>query len=422
MTCKMTSRERVRRLLAREQVDRIPNGLGATINTGMHVLAYNKLKRILEIHDSNTRMMSFEANALFDLSVLEAIEADMITLGLKINPARFWTPGYEEDWKIVDIWNEPFLIPKDWDIARDDDGVTWMDSFKWDVFNFNVPSQEVNCRLKCPSEGYHFDPVYLDGFVPLENPAPDDYHPPLDYPDEWLRNLEESARWLFENTEYSIVCDEMINDLQLAPGGLETWWRYMIKEPQIVHEFLSKACEAGLSQLKLLDQAVGKYTDMLMIAHDFGDLRGVQIGPDRWREIYKPHYKRLFTEWHKITNMKISMHSCGSIVDILPDLIECGLDVVNPVQVSARGMDPEILKREFGDQIIFYGGSFDAVSIPVHTSPEEVYEQVKQNIEILSRGGGYIFSGVHNIQWNVPDSHLKAIMKAFRDARSAQKQ
>jgi len=414
----ITSRERVRRLLACEEIDLIPNGLGAAINTGMHVLAYNKLKRILEIHDSNTRMMSFEANALFDLAVLEAIEADMICLGVKINPARFWAPGHEEDWKVAEIWNKRFLIPKEWDIARDEEGATWLDGFKWDMFNFNVPLKKANCRLKCPSEGYHFDPVCPDNVVLLENPSPDEYHPPLDYPDEWLRNLEESARWLFENTEYSIVCDEMINDLQLAPGGLETWWRYMIKEPQIVHEFLSKACEAGLGQLKLLDQAVGKYTDMLMIAHDFGDLRGVQIGPDRWREIYKSHYKRLFTEWHKITNMKISMHSCGSIIDILPDLIECGLDVINPVQISARGMDPEILKQKFGDQIIFYGGSFDAVSIPVNTHPEEVYERVKQNIEILSRGGGYIFAGVHNIQWNVPESHLKAIMDAFRDARS----
>jgi uroporphyrinogen decarboxylase len=116
--------------------------------------------------------------------------------------------------------------------------------------------------------------------------------------------------------------------------------------------------------------------------------------------------------------MKSSMHSCGSIVDILPDLIECGLDIINPVQVSARGMNPEILKKEFGDKIIFYGGSFDAVSLPVSTSPESVYEQVKRNIEILSRGGGYIFSGVHNIQGNVPGSHLKAILEAFRDVRS----
>jgi len=414
----LTSRERVRKLLAREKIDRIPNGLGASINTGMHMLAYNKLKKILGINNSVTRMMSFEANALFDLPVLEAIEADMIPLGLKINPARFWVPEHKEDWKVAEIWNEKFMIPKRWNVTKDEQGVTWLDGFKWDTFNFNVPLQEAGCRLKCPFEGYHFDPVYLDNFVPLANPTPDEYHPPYDYLDEWLRTLEESARWLFENTEYSIVCDEMINDLQVAAGGAEVWWMRMITEPQGVHAFLAKACEAGLSQLKLLDQAVGKYADMLMIAHDFGDLRGVQIGPERWREIYKPHYKRLFTEWHKITKMKVSLHSCGSIRDILPDLIECGVDVINPVQVSARGMNPEELKREFGGKIIFYGGSFDAVGMPVTTPAEVVYEQVRRNIEILSRGGGYIFSGVHNIQWNVPESHLKAVMEAFRDARS----
>jgi uroporphyrinogen decarboxylase len=94
------------------------------------------------------------------------------------------------------------------------------------------------------------------------------------------------------------------------------------------------------------------------------------------------------------------------------------LDIINPVQLSARGMDPEILKQKVGDQIIFYGGSFDAVSMPITTPSEEVYAQVKRNIEILSEGGGYIFSGVHNIQCNVPESHIKAILEAFRDCRT----
>ena len=154
------------------------------------------------------------------------------------------------------------MIPKEWDFVNDDDGVTWMDGFQWDVFNFNVPSRQITCRLKCPAEGYYFDPVPIDNYKPLNHASPDEYHPPHDYPDEWLRNLEASARWLYENTDYAIVCGEMINDLQVAPGGPEAWWMRMITEPQAVHEFLEKACEAGISQLKLLDQALGKYTDI----------------------------------------------------------------------------------------------------------------------------------------------------------------
>ena len=405
-------------MLAGGVPDRIPNGLGATINTGMHLLAYEKLKSLLGVDAGPTRIMSFEMNALFDLEAIEALEGDMIILGLKINPARFYLPGSESDWKPVRLWDREFLLPVQWDVQRDPDGTTWIDGFRWDAVDWNVPLDRPGCRLKCPPGGFYFDPVPLPGQVPLSDPTPDQYHPPYGYSDEWLRQLEESARWLFQNTEYSIVCGEMINDFQLAPGGLDSWWMRLVMEPQAVHEFLAKACEAAVSQLRLLDQAVGSYADMLMIAQDFGDLRGVQIGPELWREIYKPHFRRLFEEWHRITDMKASMHSCGSIVDILPDLAECGLEVINPVQVSARGMEPERLKQMVGDRLIFYGGSYDAVAVPVDTPAEAVYEQVRKNIQALSRDGGYLFAGVHNLQGNLPPEHLEALLRAYRDCRS----
>lgn len=397
----MTSRERVRRVLAGGVPDRIPNGLGATLNTGLHVLAYDRLREMLGLCSGPARIMSFEANALFDWPMSECLEVDMVSLGLKINPARFWGPGHEADWKLVGLWGGQYLSPREWEIIEDTDGTTWIDGFRWDPFTFNVPLEHPGCRLKCPAGGQYFDPVPLAGIEPPPNPSPRDYRPPRGYTDERLRQLEESARWLYENTQYAVVCDEMINDFQLTPGGLENWWTRLITEPQVAHEFLDMACEAALSQLRLLDQAVGRYTEMLMIAQDFGDLRGVTIGPELWREIYKPHFHRLFQEWRRITQMKVSLHSCGSIVDILGDLADCGLQVINPVQVSARGMEPAALKERYGGGIVFYGGSYDAVSNPVDTPAEVVYDRVRANIAALSESGGYIFAGVHNIQGNV---------------------
>jgi uroporphyrinogen decarboxylase len=346
----------------------------------------------------------------------------MVSLGIKITPARYWGPGSDVEWKEAVIWGRKFRIPKQWEISTDAEGVTWLDGLCWDFQNFNVPVNRPNSRLKCPRNGYYFDPVSLHHLTEYSSnegrdPTPDDYDPPDDYTDEWLRAIEDSARWLFENTDYSIVCDEMINDLQLAPGGLDRWWMRLVTEPAVAHEFLDKACEAGLRQLRMLDQAVGKYADMNMIAHDFGDLRGVTIGPELWREIYKPHYKRLFGEWKRITKMKVSMHSCGSIADILEDLVECGLDIINPVQLSAHGMDLELLKQRLGRRLIFYGGSYDAVVMSRQMPEEEVYETVKKNILTLNRDGGYLFAAVHNIQWDVPDCHLRAILAAFRDSR-----
>ncbi len=191
----------------------------------------------------------------------------------------------------------------------------------------------------------------------------------------------------------------------------------MVVEPEACHEFLDKAVDAGLAHLRQLDQAVGKYCDILGIADDMGDTRGITVGPDLWRKIYKPHYKRLFTEWHKITKMKVNLHSCGSMTEILGDLVECGVDIYNPVQISANNMAPETLKKRFGKNLIFYGGVYDAVKLSGEKSPDIVYEAVKANIRTFSRGGGYIFAGVHNLPPDMPEAHLAAMLRAYRDSR-----
>ena len=205
--------------------------------------------------------------------------------------------------------------------------------------------------------------------------------------------------------------------MQVQPEGLANWYFRIIEDPDSAHEILDKACDAGLKMLRQLDQAVGKYVDVVCIAHDFGDMRGVMIGAEKWREIYKPHYAKLFGEWRKITRMKSNLHSCGAISEIIGDLVECGLDILNPVQLSAAGMNAADLKQKYGDSLVFYGGSFDAVSTPASCSAEEVYELTKQNIREMAKNGGYLFSGVHNITGDVPEEHLAAVLRAYHDCR-----
>ena len=397
----MTSRERMKKFLANEKVDRIPNGLGGCETAGLHNLAYEKLKNILGVTDRKNRICTFMTNAIFEPSVLKAMEGDIILLGTRMCPSRFWGPEADHEWKDLDIWNTTIQVAQAWNFRKDPDGTYW-----W------------NDWAKCPPGGIYFDapvPSKIGLSFDDHKPSPNDFNPGHELPENFLRRLEEDARWLYENTDYCISCGEMIHDLQLAPGGIQSWWMRMMEEPDACHEFLDKACDAGIAHLKQLDQAVGKYCDILMIAHDIGDVRGVTAGPGLWREIYKPHYKRLFTEWHKLTNMKVSLHCCGSVSDILGDLIECGLDIFNPVQISADRMNPAKLKKDFGDKLIFYGGCFDSVLYPSTTPDEIVYESVKKNIEILSEDGGYIFAGVHNLPGDMPESHLMAMLKAYQD-------
>lgn len=402
----MTSRERIRYALTRQKVDRIPNGLGGCEATGLHVKAYEKLKRILGVNDSQNRMYTFMANAVVEPRVLDAMNGDIIILNSWLCPVPLWGKYSKNMWKNQDLWGEKYQVPIDWAFRTDKDGTIW-----WENYN-----------LKCPPGGIYFDAVpddYAKTLHRLEKPLmPDDYNPPHDIPDDTLRSMQEAARWLYENTDYSICCGECVTDLQMKPGGMINWWMRLLDEPEVVHEFLHKACEAGISQMKLVNQAVGKYCDMILLSDDFGNKEGVMIGPDLWRDIYKPHYKRLYSEYHMITDMKLNFHTCGSVYDILGDLIECGVDILNPVQISAKNMEPQKLKNEFGDRLIFYGGCFDPAITPPPTSPEIVYETVKRNIKIFSQGGGYIFAGEHNIPGDTPISHLKAIMNAYNDCCS----
>lgn len=398
----MTPRERMRAFLDGKPVDRIPNGLGGTELTGMHNVVYHRLKKLFGVNDCRNRLASRFNHAVVEPSVLEAMEGDIIFLGVGYCPSRLWGPAADKEWKPLRMWDIDLLAPRDMDYREDPDGTWWCDN------------------LKCPPGGLYFDaPAGLmarKGLDDLDNPSSCDYHPTHEIPDPLLARLADDACWLFENTPYSISCGEdfMLN-LQGKHGGLESWWMRMVTEPDACHEFLDKTVDAALDQLRQLDQAIGKYCDMLTITDDMADMNGVTIGPELWRAIYKPHYQRLFGEWHKITRMKLNFHSCGSVAQILDDLVECGVDVLCPVQISAKNMAPASLKKRFGDRLIFYGGAFDAVDLPATTSPDKVYETVKSNIRTFSRNGGYIFAGVHNLPGDLPESHVRAMLDAYHD-------
>ena len=398
----MTSRERVRKLLARQPVDRLPNGLGGCETAGLHSVAYHKLKRILGVNDPANRICTFMCNAIFEPPVLKALGGDVILLGSpRMCPSRFWGPNAASEWKPLSLWGTELQVPKQWQFRQEADGACW-----WDE------------RFLCPAGGFFFDPPAppaVESYFEQQEFPSLHFQPTHEISETLLRRLEEDAKWLYENTDYAIFCGETIQDLQLFPGGLQSWWMRMVEEPAACHDFLGQAVETSLAQLRQLDQAVGKYCETLLIADDMGDTRGVTIGPELWRKIYKPHYQRLFGEWHKISDLKVNLHCCGSISEILGDLIECGVDLYNPVQISANDMSPKALKEKFGNKIIFYGGVYDAVLLGRESSDEAVYEAVKANIRTFSRGGGYLFAGVHNLPPEMSEGHLKAMLQAYQD-------
>jgi len=397
----MNSRQRVQTVLQRKVPDRIPCGLGGCETAGLHVLAYEKLQSVLGVDKKPPRLNTFMSNAVFEMDVLDKLEADILLVDShRMCKASLRGADYESQWKEQTLWGRTLKVAKS-DVfeTRSDGTVVW----------------KTGRDLVCPPGSFFFDaPEVTDLTADFSYVDPENYNPPHSLGEEFLRNLEELTKKLYNETEYSLCLGETITDLQIAPGGAIGSMVLMMEEPEVMKAFLQKSLESALAQLVELDQAVGKYVDILSIAHDFGDNKCVTIGDGLWREIYKPFYMELFTRWGQITSMKSNFHSCGSIYSILGDLVECGLDIYNPVQLSATDMEASKLKNEFGDKLIFWGGAYDS---QLFVNDESVYKSVADTIRVLGKDGGYIFAGVHNLTPEIPESHLSEMIYAWRDVR-----
>ena len=409
----MTSRERVRAVLNGQTPDYAPNGLGGCETAGMHVLAYYKLLEALElpVESEPPKICTFMTNAVFEIDAIKKMRGDIILLASPRMCKSFYRNNKNNNsslWKEQILWDKKFMIPaRDIFTQKTDGSVVW----------------ETAGNSICPKGGYFFDWLHSENFyddfdIDKINGILSNYHPPHELSEELLRDLENSAKFLYEETDLSICLGETITDLQIQPGGMTSWLILLKERPEIMREFLDRSVRSALSQLKQLNQAVGKYIDILSVANDFGDNRDVLIGADLWREIYKQPYLDLFGGWKKITGpsgMKINFHTCGSVYNIMQDLIDCGVDIINPVQISADNMQAEKIKSKFGDKIILWGGAYDPQLFDISESYGEVYKKVSDNINILKKNGGFIFSGVHNLPPEMPKTHIAAMLDAWSD-------
>jgi uroporphyrinogen-III decarboxylase len=186
-----------------------------------------------------------------------------------------------------------------------------------------------------------------------------------------------------------------------------------------VYEVFRRQCEIGLANLAKIYDAVGDRVDAVFITGtDFGAQHGPFISPRAYRRLYQPFHRQVNDWVHKHTPWKTFIHSCGSVAALLPDIVEAGFDILNPVQCSAAGMDPQTLKDRFGARLTFWGGGVDTQKTLPFGTPDEVRREVKGRIAIFNRGGGFVFNTVHNVQANTPRENLVALYEALREARA----
>jgi hypothetical protein len=197
------------------------------------------------------------------------------------------------------------------------------------------------------------------------------------------------------------------------------WYMSTVSRRDYVYKVFERQCEIGIGNLQRIHAAVGdKVMGVFVTGTDFGTQNSCFISPRAYRNLYQPFHKAV-NEWvHTHTNWKTFIHSCGSIMQLLPDILDAGFDILNPVQTSAVNMAPEDLKAKFGDRVTFWGGGVDTQQTLPFGTPDEVYNQVRDRIRIFGRGGGFVFNTVHNVQASIPVENLLAMYQAVKDFRA----
>ena len=406
----MTPRNRIVATLNHTEPDKIPLDLGGTSVSGIQAVAYGKLKTALGISDGDIRVYDcVQQLALVEDQVRAVLHVDT----KNVVPAKLskWRNGVMPD-------GNPCLYPADFlpetlpdgsKVTRDRKGM-WGDN------------EEGAVTLHMPTGGFY----YAMPYHPLANAKSKE---DIDsFPLFWRMDAE-TASELQQNldtalraTDYAIVVETWTGgwagnyEIFQLLRGWDTFLVDLVADPEFARYMLEVRLEAVLKRWDQMLKILGDVPQVVCIGDDLGLQDGPQISPEVYRKIIKPIHRKFVSFIKSRTKSKILIHTCGSVYKLIPDLIEVGIDILNPVQVSARDMHSGRLKKEFGKDIVFWGG-FDTQWVLPFGQVEDVRDEVKRIIDDFAPGGGFVFNTVHNIQHDVPVENLLAMFETFEKYR-----
>lgn len=414
----MTARERVESVFAFEEADRVPIDFSATHNSSINVLAYNRFKKHLGINTTTYMRDPIPMLASPDLEegmeVFKMMGGDLLPLPrYKIFgvPATDW-----HKWTLKD--GSTCLVPGGFKPERKEDGRSEMTLLNGLAV------------LAKPERGHHYNLVsrpleMIEDIYQLENILPMlRQSGAFTISDEELDILQDRAGRLHSETNYPLVATGgplffSLYQIGQELFGYEKFFTFMASEPELMHCWLEFLTATSIERLGKYLKTLGPYLDVIMMGDDYGLQNSLQMSPQMFRELFKPYLVRVCRAVKEYApDIKILLHSCGSIAPIIPDFIEAGIDALNPVQVTAVGMEPAYLKKEFGKEIVFWGGGVRTQSTLVKGSVEEVAAEVREMIDIFSPGGGYIFCPIHDIQEEVLPEKILAIYRTAKEYKA----
>ncbi len=407
----MTSRKRVVTALNHQEPDRPPVDCSGHRSSGIAAMVYPKLRALLGLDPKPVRVYDpVQQLAIVHEDVLNRFGIDTIELGRAFAlDDTDWA-----DWTLPDgtpcqmpAWALPEREESRWVIRADSgtviaimpDGAHYFEQTTWPFLDGDDdPARLAQVMGESMWTGIASPPGPLTAGP--DGPA----------------KLAEGARALRESTDRAII--------GLFGGNLLEMGQFLYRndhfllmlaaEPDRVHRFLDAVVEMHLANLEAFLGAVGPHIDVILFGDDLGMQHGPQISPQMYRDIFKPRHALLWGRAKELADVKVMLHCCGGVRELLPDLIDAGLDAINPVQISCRGMDATELKREFGQDMTFWGGGCDTQRILPLGAPKEVAQHTREQVRILNPGGGFVFQQVHNILANVPPENIVAMFDTIQ--------
>ena len=411
----MNSRERVLAAIAHKQPDQVPVDLGSTPSSGISAIAYSNLLKAIGRTDLPVQIYDVvQQLAQLDMSIIDRFGVDVLDIGRAFNTE-------EKDWHETILANgDKAFYPIHFNPVKQADG------------SYHCYDEDGKRLLALMPQGATF---FDQSYFPYINGFPENYdtldeemgrvlwsryvHSPWDHtqdPDFW-KTLREKTLQLRASTDKAlmIVCGCNLFEWGTFLRRMDNFLMDLLCEPDQVARMLDQLLERHLATLAKVCDSVGDIVDIIRFGDDLGMTSGPFMDVDTYRSLFKPRHKQLCDYVKTHSQMHTFIHSCGSISSLMPDLIEAGIEIFNPVQTNARQMEPEFLKKEFGQDCRLCGGGVETVVTLNNGTPEQVREQVLERLEIMSAGGGFVFNTVHNILPDVPPQNILAMFDAVKE-------
>jgi hypothetical protein len=420
----MNSRERVQLALAHTEPDQIPVDLGAGFQTGMHVSSVYLLRQALELDPPGTAVKVIEPYQMLGEikpDLLKAVGGDVVG----VNPRSTMFGYLCDNWKSWTTFDgTPVLVPGKFNTDVEPSG---------DLYQYPEGDESVPPSGQMPGGGFYFDAVIRQPPIDHDNlDVEDNLEEFGPISEEDLAYFGREVDRLYHETDKAIYLNfggTAFGDIALVPApwlkhpkgirDVEEWYISTVKRKDYVYQVFERQCEIALENTQKVYEVVGNKVDVVFLTgSDFAGQDQPFMSPKTYQRLFQPFHKRLNDWIHENTTWKTFMHTDGAVLRLIPHFVEAGFDILNPIQWTAKDMDPPVLKAKFGDKLVFWGGGVDTQKTLPFGTPDDVRAEVRQRIRDFAAGGGWIFNTVHNVQPLVPVQNLLAMYETIQECRA----